>query len=383
MTFTQLYLQECAPPHLRGTMLVMFQFWISLGSTIGTVVDNYTATIPGRHCYQIPLALLFIVPVVLTILSPFIPDTPRWLISHGKPDEALTALRRLRGDFYHEKMIAEEFQEIKESWEMEQELAQHASIYDMFRGTELRRTLLAVAAVCFQAASGSMFLLIYGTYFFLMSGSTHPFQDSIILSCIGLIAIMLMTFIIRWLSRRTILMVSFLIQSFCMLIIAVVYTAAPTSPAALKCLVAFVSIYIFFYGGWVGPTAWLVAGEIPSTRLRSYTLGLGAGAGFLLGWVCAFTAPYFINPLDLNWGPKYGYIWFVSNFVTAIFIFFFIPETKDRTLEEIDEMFQNRVAPRKFASYQCVASAQAREHGAAKMGEKGGALEHVESVAAD
>jgi len=382
MTFTQLYLQECAPPHLRGTMLVMFQFWISLGATIGTVVDNYTATISGRHCYQIPLALLFIVPVVLTILSPFIPDTPRWLISHGKSEEALTALRRLRGDFYHEKMIAEEFQEIKESWEVEQELARNSSIYDMFRGTDLRRTLLAVAAVCFQAASGSMFLLIYGTYFFLMSGSTHPFQDSIILSCIGLIAIMLMTFIIRRLSRRTILIVSFLIQSFCMLIIAVVYTAAPTSPAALKCLVAFVSIYIFFYGGWVGPTAWLVAGEIPSTRLRSYTLGLGAGAGFLLGWVCAFTAPYFINPMDLNWGPKYGYIWFVSNFVTAIFIFFFIPETKDRTLEEIDEMFQNRVAPRKFSGYQCVASAQAREHGAAKMGEKG-ALEHVESVAVE
>ena len=68
--------------------------------------------------------------------------------------------------------------------------------------------------------------------------------------------------------------------------------------------------------------------------------------------------------------------------VTAIFIFFFIPETKDRTLEEIDEMFQNRVAPRKFSGYQCVASAQAREHGAAKMGEKG-ALEHVESVAVE
>jgi MFS transporter, SP family, sugar:H+ symporter len=384
MTFTQLYLQECAPPHLRGAMLVMFQFWISLGSTIGTIIDNYTATIESRLCYQIPLCLLFIVPVLLTVVSPFIPDTPRWLISHGKEDQALNALRRLRGSWYHETLIAEEFQEIKEAWAIEQEFAKTASIWDMFRGTDLRRTVLSIIAVCFQASSGSMFLLIYGTYFFLMSGSTQPFQDSIIVSCIGLAAVMMMTVIVRHLSRRNILIVAFVIQAFCMLIIAVVYTAAPTSTSALRCLVAFICIYIFFYGGWTSPVAWLVAGEIPSQRLRSYTLGFGAGAGFLFGWVCAFTAPYFINPLDLNWGPKYGYIWFVSNLVTAIFIFFFIPETKDRTLEEIDEMFQNKVAARKFSSYQCVVSEQAREHGVNKLGEKGVVmLEQVESVNPD
>src|SRR5271170_1318859 len=227
MTFTQLYLQECAPPHLRGAMLVMFQFWISVGATIGTVIDNYTATIDGRLCYQIPLSLLFIVPVLLTTISPFIPDSPRWLISHGKEALALSALRRLRGSWYHETLVAEEFQEIKEAWALEQELAQSASIWDMFRGTDLRRSILSIIAVCFQAASGSMFLLIYGTYFFLMSGSTQPFQDSIIVSCIGLIAVMFMYIIVRHLSRRTILITAFIIQAFCMLIIAVVYTAAP------------------------------------------------------------------------------------------------------------------------------------------------------------
>lgn len=84
--------------------------------------------------------------------------------------------------------------------------------------------------------------------------------------------------------------------------------------------------------------SWLVAGEIPSQRLRSYTFGVAASAGFLGAWLITFTAPYFINPSSLNWGPRYGYIWFPSCIVSAIWVFFFLPEVKGRTLEEIDVM---------------------------------------------
>lgn len=84
--------------------------------------------------------------------------------------------------------------------------------------------------------------------------------------------------------------------------------------------------------------SWLVAGEIPSQRLRSHTFGIAAAVGFLGAWLITFTAPYFINPMALNWGPRYGYIWFPSCIITAVWVFFFLPETKGRTLEEIDVM---------------------------------------------
>jgi hypothetical protein len=84
--------------------------------------------------------------------------------------------------------------------------------------------------------------------------------------------------------------------------------------------------------------SWLVAGEIPSQRLRSHTFGIAAAIGFLGAWLITFTAPYFINPSALNWGPRYGYIWFPSCIVTAVWVYFFLPETKGRTLEEIDTM---------------------------------------------
>ena len=60
--------------------------------------------------------------------------------------------------------------------------------------------------------------------------------------------------------------------------------------------------------------------------------------GFLMAWLTQYTAPYFINPSALDWGPRYGFIWFPSACIAALWVFLFLPEVKGRRLEEIDEM---------------------------------------------
>ena len=96
--------------------------------------------------------------------------------------------------------------------------------------------------------------------------------------------------------------------------------------------------------------AWLAGGELPSQRLRSYTFGLAAAVGFLGAWLTTFTAPYFINPQSLNWGPKYGYIWFPSCLIAGLWVFIFLPEVKDRTLEQITEMVGIHLYVREWCS---------------------------------
>ena len=127
----------------------------------------------------------------------------------------------------------------------------------------------------------------------------------------------------------------------------------------------------------VAAYAWLAGGEIPSQRLRSYTFGIASAVGFAGAWLATFTAPYFINPESLNWGPEYGrlsssnitlsrdrptgnlltlikgWIWGPSCFITVIWVYFYLPEIKNRTLEEIDEMFEARLPARKFRKYIC------------------------------
>jgi hypothetical protein len=119
-------------------------------------------------------------------------------------------------------------------------------------------------------------------------------------------------------------------------------------------------------------------------------MGLASGVSFVFGWLTAFTTPYFINQANLNWGPKYGYIWFGSGLIVTAFIYFMLPEVRGRTLEEIDEMFRNKVSTFDFPKYVCVEIEEARERAVmnARAFEKEDALEekaapsHVEDVQA-
>ncbi|GAB7354614.1 hypothetical protein MBLNU459_g5052t1 [Dothideomycetes sp. NU459] len=358
MTFSQLYIQEVAPARYRGLALASFQFWTSIGTLIGTIVDNFTSTIPSRRSYLIPLGLIYIVPAIITVGLFFIPESPRWLLLQDKPGKAQKALYWLRPD---KNAVERELASIQAAIDQDRALKENVSIADMWRNpVDRRRTILAVAAVNCQAASGAMFMIAYGTYFFEMAGVGSPFQNSCILVAVGVVAIIVNTCIItRFGRRRFFLTVGLVICGFVQLFVAVVYTVRPGSKAAGKAIIALSVIYIAGYNGMIATYAWLSGGEIPSQRLRSYTFGLAASIGFFGAWLATFTAPYFINPAALNWGPKYGYIWFPSCLIAAVFIYLYLPEIKDRSLEEITEMFEARLPARKFEDYKCVGNAAA------------------------
>lgn len=149
--------------------------------------------------------------------------------------------------------------------------------------------------------------IAYGTYFFEMAGVGNAFENSCILSGVGVAAILVCVAIMpRFGRRRRFLTTSLIICGFTQLIVAVVYTKRDLNNPELtgKLIVAFSIIYIVAYNGGMSSFAWVAGGEIPRQSLRSYTFGAAAAIGFLGAWLAAFTAPYFINPASLNWGPQ-------------------------------------------------------------------------------
>jgi hypothetical protein len=361
--------------------LTGFNFFVSFGTLIGTIIDWATAKRPDKSAYLIPLGLIYVFPLIIICTIWFIPESPRWLILQGRFEEGVKALEWLRPARHDSRAEASA---ILAAIEKEKETSSGIGWLDMFSNpVDRRRTFLAVFAVLLQAASGSMFIIgkiavigfelseavtdtfpAYKAYFLQMAKVSDPFAMSNVLSAISIVAFIANSFIVvRYGNRRVLLMTGLLVCGILQLIIAVVFHQAPNAKSTGKVTVGLTAIYMFSYNGMISTYAWLSGGELPTQRLRSHTFGLAASAGFVGAWLTTFTAPYFINPQAMNWGPRYGFIWAPSCAIAATWVFFFLPEVKNRTLEEIDEMFEAGLAARKFSSYKCVGAARHDDEG--------------------
>ena len=262
MTFAQLYLQEVAPARYRGAAIAAFNTWTSLGALVGTVVDNFTASIAGRDCYIIPLSIIFVVPTLMGIGLFFIPESPRYLMTHNKVEQARKALVWLRP---HGSDIEAEMAEIEATAAADRDNAKGTGWLDLFRDPiDRRRTMIAVGAVTTQAASGAFFMIgksvtqllefsanittAYGTYFFEMAGVGTPFENSCILSAVGVVAIIITIFVMpRWGRRRIFMTTGLIICAFAQLIVAAVYTVHPGTQSTGKAIVGLSIVYIAGY----------------------------------------------------------------------------------------------------------------------------------------
>lgn len=133
--------------------------WLTLpqGTLLGTIIDWATAQRPDRSAYLIPLATIYVIPVLLAVGLFFIPESPRWLILEGRVDEGHKALAWLRPT---DANIDDEVAEIQTSIQEHLELTKTVNFWDMFKDrVDRRRSMISIGAVSLQAASGSMFII--------------------------------------------------------------------------------------------------------------------------------------------------------------------------------------------------------------------------------
>ncbi|PPQ74287.1 hypothetical protein CVT26_003885 [Gymnopilus dilepis] len=345
-TLIPMYQSECAPKWIRGAVVASYQWAITIGILVASIVNNAFQNRPDSTAYRIPIALQFAWAVVLGAGMLFLPESPRWLIKRGRDADAALALARLTGTSSTSAEVGIEIDEIRLSLEEEKAIGE-SSYMDCFKFNESKmalRTLTGISIQAWQQLTGINFIFYYGTTFFRNSGITNAFVISIVTSTVN----MVMTIPGMWgvdrFGRRRLLIVGAIGMCICEYIVAVIgATISVDNIAGQRVLIAFVCFYIAFFASTWGPVTWVVCGEIFPLQVRAKAMSMSAASNWLWNFGIGYAIPYLVNtePGSAGLESRVFFIWGSTCFCCILFTFFCVPETKNLSLEQIDLMYKH------------------------------------------
>ncbi|KAI6854625.1 putative transporter [Hortaea werneckii] len=280
---------------------------------------------------RIPLAIQFAWSLILCIGMFFLPETPRFLIKKGKDQKAiksLTFLRRLPP--VHAALLCE-FEEIQGNWEYEKSLGK-ASYLECFRGIVGKRTITSIVLQRLQQLVGVNFIFDYETSY-ISQNPNSALPNAFTLQVITEVVNVATTFPV---SQH--------------IIAACGVATSQNDSASQAAQFAFVYTYFFFFASMFGPGVWVVTGEIFPLKVRAKCLEFDDCSQLAL----QLAAPFITPRLEGDYANLgFNVFWILGGFcwIAVVFVYFMIYETKDMTLEQVNELYENVKFAPKSASY--------------------------------
>ncbi|RAK86015.1 sugar transporter [Aspergillus costaricaensis CBS 115574] len=343
LTAGPIYIGELAPPEIRGKIMTFWQMFYSVGSFICFWV-NYACTKHSTHLgewdWRMVVIFQLLVPVIILFILPTIPGSPRWYIQRGNNvEKARRALRRVRAT---EDEVEDELLRIREAIEYEKE-AISGTYAALWKDKSLRKRMyLALVINAGQQVSGQGTLNTYSTKIYekVFKSANQIALINALNATFGIIFTLNAIWIIDRFGRKFLLIVGGIGMGICMIIVAAVETETP-SPGGAKTesvgisIVFLLFLFIFFYKPSWGATIWIWTSEVFSMNVRAQAVGMATQTQNVANAIVQQFFPTFLN----NCGFYAFYMFAGICFLLALFVFFFVPETKQVPLEEIDALF--------------------------------------------
>lgn len=381
-----LYMSEIAPKKVRGAIVAGYQFCITIGILLANCVVYATQNRRDTGSYRIPIAVQFLWALILAIGLALLPESPRYWVKKGKLDKAANALGRVRGQATDSEYIQDELAEIIANHEYEMSILPQTSYLGSwaacFKGSiaspssNSRRTTLGICMQMMQQLTGINFIFYFGPVFFTQLGSiSNPFLTSLITTLVNVLSTPAAFVMVEKIGRRPILIFGAAGMVIMQFIVGAIGATAgkntpdhPANPDATRAMIAFICLNISVFATTWGPAAWIVIGEIFPLTIRSRGVGLSTASNWFWNCIISVITPYLVadRPDSARLGSNVFFLWGSLCCLSFLFAYFFVPETKGLTLEQVDKMLEEST-PRTSRKWKPHSTFAAEMH----LGEKG------------
>lgn len=350
------YIGEVCPLVLRGVAGSLVNLGFVVGQLIASGLLKGTNSLTTKWSYKIPYAAQWVPAVLILAFVFFCPNSPWWLCRKGRYEEAEKDLKRLASSKVD---VAPTLANIKYTLRLEAQLEKRQHNYmDCFRGPDLRRLIIAVMVYSIQPLSGQVLYVNYAVQFFEMAGLStgDAFSMNLGLTAIGFVGTIVAWLFISNIGRRLIYIAGTALIALILLLIGILDVVPHSAGSSSGTGVvwgqsALLLICLLVYDFTIGPVCFTILCEIASVQLRSMTIGLATVACSIWNIIFAVAIPYAMDADEGNWKGKLGFLFAGIAALCTVWCFFCLPETKDRTFEELDILFEERVSSRKFKSH--------------------------------
>jgi SP family arabinose:H+ symporter-like MFS transporter len=327
------YIAELAPPRWRGRMGTLFQLGIVTGIFV-TLFINGTIQSLGDEAWNVRagwrwmLAAEVLPALAFVALLVPIPESPKWLIQAGREREARATLERVGGARYASAEIAA----------VREVLAQErGSFGELFSRAYRLPLAIAVFIMLASQLSGINAVMYYSTDIFKAAtgDANAAFTASVWIGLVNLVATFIAIAFVDRAGRRPLLLVGNAVQVVGLAAVGYVYAADPRAPGLLWGVL----VYTAAFAMAMGPIPWILCSEIFPAKLRGRAMSVATLAIWLGCYAVSQTFPLLLSTM----GPARTF-WFYAACSAATFLFVLvkIPETKGRSLEDIEKSWHRR-----------------------------------------
>lgn len=337
---TPLYLSEISPEKIRGMLVSLFQLAITLGILFAYLINASFANV--QFGWRLMLLFGIFPAIILGGGMIFMSDTPRWLVSKGREEEAIKVFKKIEPEC-DPKALVNNIKEVLKEEDKDKDKKFE------FKKWMLAPLMLGIGLMFVQQWTGINTIIYYAPTILKLAGFNT--NTGAIYATVGIgVVNCLMTFIAIFLSdkagRKPLLYAGLFGMAICLFVLGgSFHFGAALGPYLKWCSLFSALFYIAFFSFSLGPIILLLVSEIFPLKFRGLGMSISTMSNFLFNFTVTLSFLPLINKIsESNTFCLYG----VISILSILYIYFMVPETKGLTLETIENSWVKGIRPRDF-----------------------------------